>query len=391
MSGVHHALPLLVVATVLILAAGTYYVRWGFGHAQWHGRPQAVPVWLAFNDIGMQFAAKIGDSQEAVATTGYDGQFYYYLARHPRVMLQCVSTLQHCPIDANPLREERVLYPLTARLLALNHPDWLHVWLFLINCIAILATVLLVGQLCVDAGASRWLGMAVGIFCGEALGLVRDLADPYAVMWIAVAVFCLRKQRPLWCAAAVGAAILTREQLVTVLPLLALPLLAQRRWRTLVAWAVIAFTPFVAWQVVLHAIFGTWGVLGTVADTHGVTFPFHGLWENRHEPEFDTMVAFAVVPLLFTVVVSLDWLYRYRLQSLLTDPLPLVALVYCVLYTLTGAAEWNDMWAAGRLLTPAVVLGVVIACQSAPALRHAYAAIVGMTAFALLLMLPALF
>src|SRR5258706_10653530 len=67
LSGVRYVLPLLVVAIVLILAAGTYYVRWGFTHAQWHGRPQAVPVWLAFNDIGMQFAAKIGDSQEAVA------------------------------------------------------------------------------------------------------------------------------------------------------------------------------------------------------------------------------------------------------------------------------------------------------------------------------------
>jgi hypothetical protein len=307
-------------------------------------------------------------------------------------MVHCVSTLAHCPIDANPLREERILYPLTARLVALNHPDWLHLTLCLVNFVAILTTVLLVGQLCVDAGASRWLGLAVGIFCGEVLGLVRDLADPYAVMWVLVAVFCLRKQRPLWCAAAVGAALLTREQLVTVLPLLALPLLAQRRWRTLAAWAVIAFLPFVAWQAVLHVIFrGRWGVLGTLADTHGVSLPFQGLWAHRQGPDFGATVVCVVVPLLFTIGIACDRMYRSRLQSLWADPLLLVALLYSVLLTLTGAAEWDGMWAAARLATPAVALGVVIACQSAPAVRHAYTAILALTALAPLLLVPVLF
>src|SRR5579859_237697 len=82
-------LPALVVAAVLILGATVYYVRWGFGDAQWHGRRQAVPVWIAFNDIGRIMSSRIGDAADAVPVSGYDGQFYYYLARDPSIMVVC--------------------------------------------------------------------------------------------------------------------------------------------------------------------------------------------------------------------------------------------------------------------------------------------------------------
>ncbi len=385
------ALPALAVALVLLAGACVYYVRWGFADAQWHGRHQAVPPLLAFNDIGLRFAPRFGDAAEAVAPIGYDGQYFYYIARRPQVMLNCIHTLDHCPIDANPLREERILYPATASVIALGNPDWLHLSLFLVNFAAILVTVVVVGKLCVDAGASRWLGVAVGMFCGEMLGLVRDLADPYAAMWMVVAVYALRKNRPLWCAAAAAAAMLAREQFVVVLPLLFLPLLAQQRWRTLAAALGIALAPFAAWQIALRAIFGRWAFMGTVATTHGVTYPFHGLLEYAHGPEFGITLAFVAVPLLFTLVIAVAWLHRYGLRAVLVDPVPVVAVVYSILLTLTSYAEWEGMWNSARLVTPAIALGVLLACQLAPRLRRSYAAVLAVTALAPLVMLPALF
>ena len=385
------ALPVLAVALVLLAGAGVYYVRWGFNDAWWHGRHQAIPPLLAFNDIGRIMSSRVGDASEAVAVSGYDGQFYYFLARDPSVMTRCIHSLRACPIDANPLREERILYPATARIVALGNPDWLHFSLFFINFAAILITVLVVGALCVEAGASRWLGAAVGLFCGEMLGLFRDLADPYAAMWLVLAVYALRKNRPLWCAAAVAAAMLTREQFVVVLPLLFLPLLARRRWRTLAAALLIALAPFAAWQTAIRAIFGRWGFMGTVATTHGVTYPFHGLVQNAGRPEFGLTIAFVAVPILLTIAVALAWLRRYGPRALLDDPVPLVALVYCVLLTLTSFAEWEGMFNSARLVTPAVALGILLACRLAPGLRRPYAAYLGITAIAPLLMLPALF
>jgi hypothetical protein len=382
-----------VVALALILTAWVYYARWGFDHRPWGdgSRTSPVPIWLAFNDLGQVWAARVGDQADAVAITGYDGQFYYYLARDPGVMFACAHGPKGCPIDASPLREERILYPMTARLLALGNPAALHVVLFAIDFASIVVTAVVVGRLCVEAGASRWLGAAAALFCGELQGLLRDLADPYAVMWTVLAVYFLRKRRPLLCGAAVAAAALTREQLVFVLPLLVLPWLAQRQWRAALLFLGVALGPFVIWQAVLHAIFGYWGLEGSFATTHGVHLPFSGLWAQRADPEFGDMVVFVAVPLVGAGLVALAWMWRHGLRALLADPVPLVVLLNAALATVTDAHEWEGTWASARLVAPVVVLGVVVACDIVPSLRRSYAVLLGATALATFVIPPLLF
>ena len=278
--------PVIVVAAVLVIMAGVYYFRWGFDHRRWGNtsRPEAVPVWLAFNDLGRMWSTPIGEQGQSVAISGYDGQFFFYIAQNPGVITNCSHIAGHCPIDANPLREERILYPMTARLLTLGNADLLHPVLFLIDLAAILITVFLVGLMCVEAGASKWLSVGAGIFAGEVMGLLRDLAEPYAVMWAVLAVYFLRKNRPIWCAVAVAAAVLTREQLVLVLPLLALPLLASRRFGTLLLFLAVSLGPLIAWQVELHRIFGRWGLTESLADTRGLHLPFQALLAHHSSP-----------------------------------------------------------------------------------------------------------
>src|SRR5260370_23258845 len=105
------------------------------------------------------------------------------MARRPRVILICAPSLTHCPIDASPLREERILYPMTARLLTGGDPAALHIALFAINVAAILITVFLVGKLCIAAGPSRPVRPARRLLVGGTLGLLRASRHPYAAMW----------------------------------------------------------------------------------------------------------------------------------------------------------------------------------------------------------------
>lgn len=398
------SLPLAAVALVLILSAWVYYVRWDFAHRPWGANlaqyDMPVPVWLAFNDLGVVHAVRAGDQAEAVAMTGYDGQFYYYIAQNPGVLLTCAPSHIHCPIDGAALRGQRIFYPLTARLLALGNAQALHVVLFLINFAAILLTALLVGLMCVVAGASRWLGAAAATYCGLLQGLLRDLADPYAVFWTVLAVYLLRKNRPLWCAAAVAAALLTREQLVLALPLLALPLLAHRRWGTAALFLGIALGPFIAWQTALRAIFGQWGLQASLATTRGVHWPFAGLWAQRATSEFGDMVIFVAVPLVAAALVALVWMWqrlrRYQqeplraVRALALDPVPLIVLSNAALASLTAAHEWEGTWASARLVAPVVVLAVLVACEVAAPLRRSYAALIAATALATLVIPPLL-
>jgi len=122
-----------------------------------------------------------------------------------------------------------------------------------------------------------------------------------------------------------------------------------------------------------------------------VTYPFRGLWQYHNGPEFGVEIAFVAVPLLFTIVLSLAWLRRHGVRALLTDPVPLVALVYSLLLTLTAYSEWAGMFNSARLVTPAAGLSLLTACEFAPRLRRSYAAVLGITALAPLLMLPALY
>ncbi len=381
-----------IVALALILTAWVYYVRWGFDHRPWGDNQQAssVPIWLAFNDLGYLFAARVGDQADAVAPIGYDGQFYYYTAKDPGVLFTCASGPEQCPIDASLLREERILYPVTAHLLALGDPAALHFVLFAINFVSIVVTAIVVGWLCIRAGAPPWLGVAAALYCGELQGLLHDLADPYAVMWTVLAVAFLRTRRPLLCGAAVGAATLSREQLAFILPLLAIPWVAQRQWRSALLFLAVALGPFVAWQAALRAIFGQWGLEASVASTRGVHLPFAGLWAQQSTLEFGDMVVFVAVPMVFAGLVSLAWIGRHGVRALLMDPVPLVVLANMGLATLTDAHEWEGVGGSARLVASGIALGMVVACDIAPSLRRSYAAVVGATALSMVVLPPLL-
>ena len=388
--------PLLVVAAVLALMAAVYYFRWGFNNRIWgmHTHPSAVPVWLAFNDLGQVWSTPIGEQAQSVALTGYDGQFYFFMAQNPAVIRSCQRGASHCPIDANPEREQRIFYPMTARLLALGNADLLHPTLFFIDFAAILITVFLVARLCMEAGASKWLSVAAGLFSGEVMALLRDLAEPYAVMWTVTAVYLLRRNRPLWCAFAVAAAVLTREQLVLVLPLLVVPLLAEHRFRTASLFLLIALGPFLAWQLILHALFGRWGLAGSFADNRGLRLPFQALLTHHTSTDFTTTVVFAALPLIASLLIALIWIRRRGPRALLTDPIPLVVLIYGVLATLSSYSQWGDIWASTRIVAPIAVLGLVVAVSPGglgPRQRTVYAVLLCATVLALFVAPPVLY
>lgn len=368
--------PLLVVACAMLFLAYVHYREQRF---------YVSPGIVGFAEVNTVDAKRLGISDLAVNNpVGYDGQFFFYMAYKPSLIWTCPHDQAHCPTYEPYFRWQRVFYPLVVRVLALGQPALIPYTMLLANFIGVLVVAYLIGKMAVEMGVSRWMGAAAGLFCGELLGFLRDLADPFGVLWIVVAVYLLRRNRPLWAAAAAAAAILTREQLVFYLPILALPLLAQRRWLTLAQSAAITLVPFIAWQALLHSLYGEWPLFAS--DTHVATLvpvPFLGLWRTRHDYDFGVTLLCAGIPLAFAIVVSLAAIWQHGPRSLLRDPVPLMALVYSLLFSMVNFLQWADVWGAGRLEDPGVVLGVLAACALPwRSLRASYGVVLALTAFA---------
>lgn len=368
--------PLLVVAVALLALGYIHYVKQSFALG---------PGLAGFAEINRTDAAKIGITHLAVTSkVGYDGQFFFELAYRPSLVVDCARSAVHCPTYDPVFRWQRILYPAAAWLVAFGQAAALPVALLLVNLLTILATVYLVGGLSVAAGASRWLGAAAGLFCGEAMSFLRDLSDPFGILWIVAAIYLFRKGRPLWAAAAVAAVLLTREGYILYVPLLALPLVAARRWSTLARAAVIALGPFLAWQITLHSLYGKWPLIA--GDTRIATLthvPFLGLWRANGSHDFALMVMCAAVPLVFAIAICLIALWREGPRSLLRDPVPLIALLYCTLFAFVNYPQWADLWGASRLEAPGIVLAVLVVAQlRSSALRASYGTLLALTVLA---------
>jgi hypothetical protein len=212
------------------------------------------------------------------------------------------------------------------------------------------------------------------LFTGEVLAFTLDLNDPFAVMWLVLAVYLARKEHWCWSALAVAAALLTREQLILLVPFLVLPLIARKRWRTLAACAVIALAPFVAWQIVLRVLYGSWALIS--GDTHiaGLApIPFWGLWQARALGDFKLTALTVALPLVVAVAMSGVALVQDGLHGLFRDPVPAMVIVYCLLGSLLSSLQWVDILGPGRLVAPGIVLAVLVSARVTRPLRVAFA------------------
>ena len=140
---------------------------------------------------------------------GYDGQYYYYIALDP--------AKARYYMDQPTYRYTRILYPITARLLALGQPELVPYSLILINWLAIAGGTLAVAAWLRRRRVSPWFALVYGLFPGLFISLQRDLAEPLAFGLTAFGVYllaCKGNHRVIWAGLTFGLAALTRETTV---------------------------------------------------------------------------------------------------------------------------------------------------------------------------------
>jgi hypothetical protein len=254
---------------------------------------------LAFAYLGTRFSVPDPDG-----STGYDGQFNYYIAVDP----DPDRVAPH--LDVPAYRYQHILYPLLARILALGVASWIPWTLPGINLICLAVYTYLSGELLARNGFSRWAALVVGLWAGL-IGAVRlDLSEPLALLLAALALWIAGSgldRKPLLCAALLALAMLAKETMLPFVVGWSFWLAYRRRFRS----ALVLFAsliPYAALQAWLWSAFGSPGIgSGGVGATPFEWIPFAGLFRiaGVSVPAFGVLLAVYLPGLLVPVAYGL--------------------------------------------------------------------------------------
>ncbi|HLZ21684.1 MAG TPA: hypothetical protein VKQ30_06145 [Ktedonobacterales bacterium] len=302
-----------------------------------------------FIQIGRKFAAPLGITSLATSPVGYDGQYFYFMAAFP-------GQFPPGAFDFPALRYSRMLYPALIRLFSLGNVAAMP-WVMLgINLVAIVATVALVGCLVTERGGRPWLALAAGLYAGQPLAMLRDLSDPLAIFWLALALFGVSRRRWLLAGAALGFGMLTRESTLLFVICFALPLCFERRWRLLALYTVLALGGYALWQGMLRACLGTWGWNESTHINVFLPVPFGGLASTPNPILGLQMFILACVPAIYVVAGGILLMARRPWHDALALAVATAAIAYGFALLLQPGIHWLDIWEPYRLAAPLAVL-----------------------------------
>ncbi len=291
---------------------------------------------------------------------GYDGQFYYRLALDPLTKQRVEYGIT---IDTPSYRQQRILYPVLARILALGRTPWVPWSMIVVNYLAICGLAFSAARFAELFGLPAIYGLAIAFYPGVLLGLDRDLPDPLAISLMVFSLYLLRSRRIILAACMLSLAVLTRETVV----LLAGALLVHSTWRSLrrqSAWteSVLLAMPlaaFVAWQLWIFARWGTFGPAEGSRNLAGLPFRSAGILFIRSVHFALGFHPFQLVELLFLGAMIL-LVTMVFIRSTVDPGVKLAWLIYLALAAFLSGAIWVEDWAFLRGCEELMVLGFII-------------------------------
>jgi hypothetical protein len=217
---------------------------------------------MSYVHLGTRYALHI-----PTANPGYDGQFYYQIARDP---LHATRFL-----DKPAYRYQRILYALLVFVLSAGQTALVPYMLLLVNFVSIVVSVEVVARLLTKNGLSPWFSLAFGLYFGQAAALIFDTTEPFTYALVCVGLLFIEKKYMSGAAICMGLAALARDTAILFPFGYVLFFLFQRRWSDIARFVVLAFLPLLLWYGLLWGIFGQTGVKSAPPFEH---VPFAGLF-----------------------------------------------------------------------------------------------------------------
>jgi hypothetical protein len=322
----------------IVAAVALHTAMLGVYLAAFHGDPSAL-VCVDRQQIGTPPYETV---RVGFDTGGFDGQFYYVIARDP-------WRWHRDFVDLPSYRHVRLLYPVLAWMLSLGGDPWLLFWaLPAINLAAIAGLAWLGVRLARRFGVNPWWGFVLPLAVNDGMPLLRDLTDPLATFTVCglLASWLLGGRGyhlALWAAAAA----FSREQNVAIILVVLSAAVWLRRYRTALG-LIAVLAVWGGWGGLLHAAYGSWPVLPRSDYFFGV--PFQGMWFRwTHLGQSGSRVS-AGLHLLRMLLLTLHCVLALYLATRTPDRVvSLVAVGGVALAVLTGMASYEDAWSYTRV------------------------------------------
>lgn len=310
---------------------------------------------LDFVHIGTVWA-----NHQASGSWGYDGQFYYQMARNPFQAYQYM--------DNAPFREQHMFYPLVVGVLSLGQVALIPYMLLLVNVLSIILTVELLSRLLIKFEFSPWFSLALGLYFGQAAGVLFDTAEPFTYFLVCLGVWIIvEKSRYGLAAIVLGLASLARE-IAILFPIGYLCVaVVQKKWRVCTQLVLLGILPLFVWLLALRLIFGQTGVTFTRPFEH---IPFAGVFFYASAPKkFFLLLLLMFLPTLAGWILAAVELFRKVwiekgpfLQRF--SPVYLILLANLLMITLMSHSSYEELISCGRIATGLVLVVLLYGISS---------------------------
>ena len=269
------------------------------------------------------------------AIAGYDGQFYYQIARDPLHAAQF--------LDKPAYRYQHIFYPLLVGLLSLGQARLIPYMLLLVNFASIVLGTELLAYLLNKKNLSPWYSLAFGLYFGLAASFLFDLTEPLTYCLVCLGLALLFQKLLTGAAIIWGLAVLSRETAI-LFPLGYIALyLYQRRWTDATRFVLLSIVPAIAWYLLVGFLFHTNGLSGAPPFER---LPFQGLFHFSNDRRvFPGLIFLMFIPTLLSIALAANEILHHRWKNVTW----LIWLLNLVLVTNLSYLTYAGIVSAGRL------------------------------------------
>ena len=269
---------------------------------------------------------------------GYDGQFYYRLALAP---FTNEKTAFGITLD-QPLRQQRILYPLLSRIFSFGNQRILPFAMFFVNILSLLLLIWLSPKLIEDKKQSKWLVILIPIFPTFLISITRDLTEILSSALLLGAYLLFVKNKKYLSVLVFTLAALARETTLIfpiVLALYSFGLFLKNKNKEELIKSILFSVPFIIfaiWQIILYRI---WGQSSLSVDTGlNIVWPFQGFIKAFSFKNVNEVLKVFEIIYLFIVI----FLGAINFKKIHDWPLKISWALYVFLFTLYSKWIWKD-------------------------------------------------